>query len=167
MSRRRSRAVVPSLAFLLVWVFVSSEAAIRVEELEPAERAPTEFSESEVLTKLRGLIAGREEEPAEEVFDSIEVLEGVPAGRLLKIMELGYSRSLGVTCTHCHDPKNFASDEKAEKRTARGMARLVARLNGELLPAIVESEGGEPTVNCTTCHRGEKKPALRLGATGG
>jgi len=164
MSFRPRWLVAPLLAFA-AWQLLPG---VRAEEPPPpTPAAAAAFSQEETLARLRGLIAGREEEPAEEVFDSIEVLEGVPAGRLLRIMELGYSRSLGVTCTHCHDPKNFASDEKAEKWTARGMARLVARLNGELLPAIVESEGGEPTVNCTTCHRGEKKPALRLGATGG
>jgi len=129
--------------------------------------AATAFSEEETLAKLRALLAGREQEPAEEVFDSIEVLAGVPAGRLLRIMELGYSRSLGVTCTHCHDPKNFASNDKPEKRTARRMVRMVEKLNRELLPAAVEVEGAEPIVNCTTCHRGQKKPALRLEAPGG
>jgi len=161
----RSRWLVALLLSPLTWTLLPGA---RAEEPPPAAPAvePT-FSQEETLAKLRGLIAGREEEPAEAVFDSIEVLAGVPAGRLLRVMELGYSRSLGVTCTHCHDPKNFASDEKPEKRTARGMARLVARLNGELLPAAVETEGSEPTVNCTTCHRGEKKPALRLAPSGG
>ncbi|MCB9379031.1 MAG: c-type cytochrome [Holophagales bacterium] len=164
MSVRSSSLVASLLLTPCLGALLSGAAA---QEPPAPQEAARPFSEEETLGKLRELLAGREREPAEEVFDSIEVLQGVPAGRLLKIMELGYSRSLGVTCTHCHDPKNFASDDKPEKRTARRMARLVEKLNGELLPAAVEVEGAEPTVNCTTCHRGQKKPALRLEARDG
>lgn len=147
---------------LVFWLPDGGGSSERAQEVAPALEAQAAFSEEAALAKLRGLLEGRESEPAEEVFESIEVLRGVPAGRLLSIMELGYSRSLGVTCTHCHDPKNYAANGKPAKRTARRMARLVERLNRELLPEAVTTEGSELTVNCTTCHRGEKRPALRL-----
>lgn len=155
--------VFPTLLIPLVLALPGSLGASGpAAAVEPTPEPAAAFSEEAALAKLRGLLEGRESEPAEEVFESIEVLRGVPAGRLLSIMELGYSRSLGVTCTHCHDPKNYAANGKPAKRTARRMARLVERLNRELLPEAVTTEGSEPTVNCTTCHRGEKRPALRL-----
>ena len=40
-------------------------------------------------------------------------------------MDVGYSRALGVSCTHCHDDQKFASDEKRPKRAAREMAGMV------------------------------------------
>lgn len=130
-------------------------------EEKPAPPAPA-FDAEKALAALRERIAGKEEEPAEKVFENIKILKGVPAGRLLKIMEMGWSRSLGVTCTHCHDPEMWADDSKEEKKIARGMAELTARLDSELLPAIPGLEERKPVVNCTTCHRGEKKPALQM-----
>jgi hypothetical protein len=106
-------------------------------------------------------IAGRENEPAGEVFENVELLGRIPAGRLVRIMDIGFARSLGVACDHCHVRGDWASDEKREKGVAREMWRLVGRLNGELLPAI-EGIGERPTVNCTTCHRGQVEPATSL-----
>lgn len=108
-------------------------------------------------------IAGRETSPAKEVFQNVTLLGDVPAERLVRIMEMGYARSLGVGCDHCHVTSDWASDEKPAKAAARGMIRLVGRLNGELLPAIDGLRSETPTVNCTTCHRGAVTPALNLG----
>jgi hypothetical protein len=107
-------------------------------------------------------IAGREADPAGEVFENVELLEAVPAERLLRIMDVGFGRSLGVACDHCHVVGDWASDEKRPKRAARAMWRMVARINQELLPAIDALDGERPTVNCTTCHRGDVVPATRL-----
>ena len=38
-------------------------------------------------------IAGRENLPAESVFKNIEVMKGVPAGRLVRIMNAGFGRT--------------------------------------------------------------------------
>jgi len=67
-----------------------------------------------------------------------------------------------VTCTHCHVPEKWESDEKAQKPIAREMAGMMAKINGELLKGIKNLKSETPTVNCTTCHRGEVKPALNL-----
>jgi hypothetical protein len=79
-------------------------------------------------------------------------------------MEMGYARSLGVNCTHCHVPDKWESEEKAPKQIAREMSSMVTRLNGELLAGIKNLKSETPTINCTTCHRGEIKPALNLVA---
>jgi hypothetical protein len=107
-------------------------------------------------------IAGRENLPADSVFRNIEVLKGVPAGRLVRMMDLGYGRSLGVSCDHCHDTDEWESDAKRPKEVARQMMALVRTINGDLLPKIEGLESERPTVNCTTCHRGNVKPALDL-----
>ena len=43
-------------------------------------------------------IAGHENAPAESVFKNIQSMKGVPAGRLPRIMNMGYGKSLGVRC---------------------------------------------------------------------
>ena len=115
------------------------------------------------LDALRKAIAGREDEPAERVFKNVvvlpETLPGVTAARLLLIMEIAYSRSLGVDCTHCHAAGNFADDAKEPKRIARQMSRMTTRINRELLGSIEELTSRRPSVTCATCHRGSVKPA--------
>jgi hypothetical protein len=46
------------------------------------------------------------------------------------------------------------------------MSEMTRELNQRTLPAIPDLAGKEPTVNCTTCHRGSRKPALSLDAAG-
>jgi hypothetical protein len=119
--------------------------------------------DSDSLATLREQIKGREELPATEVFKNIQVLKKMPAGRLLSVMEMGYARSLGVGCVHCHMPGKWDDDAKAPKQIAREMSLMVRRINGELLPNTGLKERNS-VVNCTTCHRGEVKPALDLAA---
>lgn len=107
-------------------------------------------------------IAGKEELPAEEVFTNVKLLGSMPAGRLVRIMNQGYSRNLGVTCDYCHNTDDYGSDEKREKETARAMITMVATIAGELrkIPTI-KSEN--PFVNCGTCHNGRARPGVRAG----
>ena len=120
------------------------------------------FDQAAALAELRKSIAGKEQAPAETVFKNIQLFKGVPAGRVLRIMELGYSRSLGVTCTHCHIPGAWEKDDKPTKQIAREMAAMVGAINSQHLKQIKNLKSESPTVNCTTCHRGQTKPALNL-----
>jgi len=122
----------------------------------------TDFDQEKALSDLRSHIKGRENEPAGKVFENIKKFERLPAGRLLNVMEKGFSRSLGVNCTHCHNPNNWGSEEKPQKQIAREMMGIVATVNTELLARIEDLDSEKPTVNCTTCHRGQIKPALNL-----
>src|SRR5215212_4624070 len=70
-------------------------------------------------------IAGKENMPAESVFKNIKIFQGVPAGRVVNIMNRGFGRSLGVSCGFCHVPGEWASDQKEEKNTARLMFAMV------------------------------------------
>ena len=106
-------------------------------------------------------IKGRENLPADSVYENIEIFKGVPAGRLLAIMDIAYSQSLGVSCGHCHNTDDWASEEKIEKQITREMWSLAAQTR-DLLKNVKGLKSENPAVNCTTCHRGQVKPALSL-----
>lgn len=130
----------------------------------PTPEAQVEFDQKAAIARLREQIKGREGEPADKVFKNIQTqfIKSINAGRMLSVMEIAYARSLGVTCTHCHVPDKWESEERPQKQIAREMAAMMARINGELLKGIKNLKSATPTINCTTCHRGEVKPALNL-----
>lgn len=113
------------------------------------------------VTRILAEIAGKEKLPAKQVFKNVKLLGDIPAGRLLRIMDIGYSQSLGVSCDHCHVEDRFDADEKRPKRAAREMILLVNEINDKL-GQMEEIDTGDATVNCTTCHRGYVKPALQM-----
>lgn len=123
------------------------------------------FDQAAALADLKKFIAGREEAPAGEVFNNIQWYKGVTAGRFLRIMEFGFTVALGVDCTHCHKPGVWDSDEKPTKQIARDMSAMLAAINNDHLRKIPNLRGTNPQVNCTTCHRGQRRPALELPAT--
>ena len=125
-------------------------------------QTPAPFDQGQALAELRKAIVGKEDELAVDVFMNIKQYKGVTADRLLRIMEFGFSRSLGVTCTHCHIPGEWESDEKGAKETARAMSVMVSAINNEYLKNITTLNSANPSVNCTTCHRGQKRPALEM-----
>ena len=124
--------------------------------------AATPFDQTAAIAKLKEQIKGRENEPASAVFKNIQTMKSTPAGRLLAVMEMGFARSLGVNCTHCHVPDKWEAEDKTQKQTARDMSAMVTTLNKDLLKNIKNLKSESPIVNCTTCHRGEIKPALNL-----
>jgi photosynthetic reaction center cytochrome c subunit len=103
-------------------------------------------------------IAGRENEPAESVFKNIKILKGVPAGRLVNIMNNGFGRSLGVSCGFCHVPGKWDQDDKENKNTARLMFAMVQTINRDYISKVPNDRGPPPVVNCMTCHRGSPRP---------
>ena len=114
------------------------------------------------VAALRAKIKGREREPAESVFTDIQILRGKPAAAVLSIMQIGYNSSLGVSCSYCHDVTDWASNAKTEKQVARRMSAMVHDINEKYLASIDGLKSDRPVVNCTTCHRGQEKPALDL-----
>ena len=119
------------------------------------------YDSKRAIARLEASIKGRENAPAESVWKNIKSFKGVPAGRLLKVMEMGFSPALGVNCLHCHKADDFATDDKRAKRVARDMMEMTRVVNTRLRE-VKELASEEPAINCTTCHRGEIKPALNL-----
>ena len=129
---------------------------------DPAHQTAKPFDQAAALENLRKAIAGQENKPAEDVFKNIQMLKGMAAGRLLRVMELGYARSLGVNCTHCHVADAWDKEDKPTKQITREMNAMVAVINNDQLKKIKNLKGPNSIVNCTTCHRGQTKPALNL-----
>ena len=129
---------------------------------DPATQAAKPFDQALALENLRKAIAGQENKPAEEVFKNIQMFKGMPAGRLLRVMELGFARSLGVNCTHCHAADAWEKEDKPTKQIAREMNAMMGVINDEQLKKIKNLKGPNSIINCTTCHRGQTKPALNL-----
>lgn len=128
-------------------------------------QATAPFDQVAALAGLKASIAGKEDLPAVEVFKNIKQYRGVTAGRFLRIMEFGFTVALGVDCTHCHVAGQWDSDEKSTKQIARDMSVMLSTINNEFLKKIPNLNSTNPSVNCTTCHRGNKRPALELPAT--
>lgn len=87
-----------------------------------------------------------------------------PADRLRAVMT-GFTRALGVRCSHCHDGEDgkplstfdFVSDANPKKDIAREMLRMLGRVN-ESLTAIDFSRVERVNMWCHTCHRGVARP---------
>src|SRR5262245_41228421 len=84
----------------------------RAQRQDPPTQTAKPFDQAAALENLRKAIAGQENKPAEQVFKNIQILKGMPAARILRIMELGYARSLGVNCTHCHVADAWEKEDK-------------------------------------------------------
>jgi hypothetical protein len=127
-------------------------------QAEPKGQSVQEINDG-FIRQISKQIAGHEQEPAGQVFKNIHTLNNTPAARLLLIMNLGYSRALGVTCTHCHVEQDFSSDDKRSKRAAREMATMHRSINDQL--AKMQNLDPNPQghfINCSTCHRGAVDP---------
>ena len=122
---------------------------------------PNQETNDRLAKQVLDKIAGHDSEPAEKVFKNIQIpwLKTVPAGRLVRIMNLGYSRALGVACTHCHNEQDFSSDDKRPKRAARDMAYMHKAINDQLQKMEnLDLKPEQRFINCTTCHRGQINP---------
>ena len=111
------------------------------------------------IAAIQEQIKGKEDLPAEQVFENITTLKGIPAGKILPIMMEGFNKSLGVRCNHCHARGNWASDENPKKELAREMWKMTGTINKQLLAGIKGLESENPVVNCGTCHRGKAIPS--------
>src|SRR5687768_10621398 len=119
------------------------------QELQPARNKD--------IVELERQIEGKEKLPAEEVFKNIRVFKGMPAIRVLRIMEQAFVPNLGVECNHCHTSGEWDSDTKREKVVAREMWVM----RGELQQKLRQITGKDDLpLTCYTCHKGQPKPAF-------
>jgi hypothetical protein len=103
-------------------------------------------------------IAGRENEPAGQVFKNVKVLKDMPAGEFLKNMDVNYGRGLGMTCGNCHVTGQFDVDTRKNKRLARDMQEMVNYINATRLPQMKDIDEDYVRVSCVTCHAGSGHP---------
>ncbi len=163
----RSSLAASLWTLLAVGMVNGQQGKVPVPADEPSTpEAIKQFNEDKVA-ELSKQIAGKEDQPAEAVFKNIKILTGVPAGNVLKIMQMGYDRALGTSCAHCHVPGQWDKDDKKPKLIARDMAKMSHTIIFDLLRNIDGIKDRDPLVNCTTCHRGQLKPALNLDALDG
>jgi Photosynthetic reaction centre cytochrome C subunit len=77
-----------------------------------------------------------------------------------------FAFALNVRCQYCHaggdgtsfDGVDFAADDKPAKVKARAMLRMMADINGTMLPRIPSRAEPRVEVTCATCHRGLALP---------
>jgi hypothetical protein len=113
------------------------------------------------VTELLKQLGPNAKMPAGEVFKNVTLMKDIPADRFLRIMDIGYRQSLGVSCDYCHVEDRWEADEKRPKRAAREMIEMVRVINKHL-GTLQEIDSQDAAVNCTTCHRGYVKPALQM-----
>jgi len=161
-NRFETLAVVSGLIYV-VCITAAAQSGSPQPSSPPAQSEPGKPSIQEIndgfVQKISKQIAGHEQEPAAKVFKNIHIMPIAPAARFLLIMNLGYSRALGVTCTHCHVEEDFSSDDKRPKRAAREMAAMHRSINDQL--AKMQNLEANPQghfINCSTCHRGNVDP---------
>jgi hypothetical protein len=79
------------------------------------------------------------------------------------MMDLGWSRALGVSCDHCHDTEKWDSDDKRAKLATRDMVAMTRAINTEYIRKMANLRGENPVVNCGTCHNGRARPGAGQG----
>jgi tetratricopeptide (TPR) repeat protein len=130
-----------------------------------------------LVALLAGLLVlaplARVEAQPPQKFENLKVLpKNIAHDSLVQVMR-AFSLQLGVRCTYCHvaEPRPagapadapekmiFKADDKIQKRKARFMMQMVAKLNDKILPGL-PGERHDPRIvmRCVTCHRGSPLP---------
>lgn len=119
------------------------------------EKLALDDATAERVARMINVPDADKQKPAEQVFKNIQIFKGVPAGRIATAMA-GISLSLGARCNYCHNPDDFASDEKDAKKTAREMIKMRGEINARF-PTLGNTFG------CFTCHHGHQTPEISEG----
>ena len=112
---------------------------------------------NEVLADIKG----KENMRADSVFLNIKLFKNISAERMVRLMDEGWSKALGVGCNHCHNVKKWSDEAKPEKQLGRDMAAMTTKINKEMLQTM-KGLDDKSSINCTSCHHGRKHPAKRL-----
>lgn len=89
---------------------------------------------------------------AQEV-KNLKVLSFETKKATMDFMKKNIAPALGVKCAHCHNVRDFPSDENPHKEIARQMMILTRNINKNSLAPLKY----EP-ITCWTCHRGDNYP---------
>lgn len=147
MTARRARAAVSTLATLLL------PAILAASPKTPSAKTPAPTTPAPQGWKWPEKIQNR------KIFP-----EDFPPAKLAAVMK-GFTRSLGVRCSHCHvgeegqplEAYDFVSDKNPNKDRAREMYRMLGDINDHLKKI---TPSGDKRVNmwCDTCHAGRARP---------
>jgi hypothetical protein len=158
----RSFSIAFSICLLAVGIsHAQQEKPVAIPSGQATPEEIRQFN-TEQVTAVSKQIAGKEDQPAEAVFKNIKILTGIPAGNVPKLMQTGFSRSLGVSCAHCHVVGEWEKEDKPTKQIARDMWSMDHAVINDYLKKMDGLKDRNPIVNCTTCHRGQLKPALNF-----
>ena len=92
---------------------------------------------------------------AEEAFKNVQIIKGIPVDEFMDTMGM-FAAATSMNCVDCHTPdstatwENFAKDTPL-KQTARRMLLMVNAINKDNFKGV-------RSVNCYTCHRGDRRP---------
>jgi tetratricopeptide (TPR) repeat protein len=97
--------------------------------------------------------------------ENLKVLPKDWTGKQLRPVMRGFTRALGVRCSHCHvgeegkplSTYDFASDDNPKKDVARTMLKMLGTINDHL-DDIEPSGPKRVNMWCHTCHRGRPRP---------
>ena len=100
--------------------------------------------------------------PAMVDTPTVTVLTGLTVPEFEAEMQL-MNQALGVSCGHCHDRGNFASETNPRKASARKMLEMTKAINRQFFPdykppAPIGDESRLGKVTCFTCHQGSERP---------
>lgn len=144
---------------LFIFSLLSFQPENGIGKIRKALNDSLEHDRAKYIALIREQIKGKEQMMVDSVFINLKVLGGFPAENLVFAMD-AWSKGLGVSCGHCHNTTNFASDEIQKKSIAREMVQMGNIINQKL--KSIEGLSKRPVINCITCHRGELKPALSI-----
>ena len=105
--------------------------------------------------------------PEAPKYKNLKILpKNISKEDLDKVMD-NFKAALGVKCSFCHAPSkdstqkwpDFASDDKPEKKIARSMMKMTAKINKKFFSENKNEQGVVvPAIECMTCHRGSPHP---------
>jgi photosynthetic reaction center cytochrome c subunit len=91
---------------------------------------------------------------AKDVYQNVQVLTDLNVNEFIHQMTAQANWiAPKEQCVYCHNPENFASDEKYTKVVARRMLQMTRDINMNYKQHVAETG-----VTCYTCHRGKAIP---------
>jgi hypothetical protein len=101
---------------------------------------------------------------------NLQVLpKDIPRPELNAMMQ-SFAQGLGVQCAYCHIAEgrggrnDFAADDKAPKKTARLMIKMMGTINDTIVTGVGKPAADVTKVQCATCHRGAAIPKVEMPA---
>lgn len=159
--------LIPIIVVLLAWQTPTPEG--RPETRLPGGRPRPAPVNQDSLIKERqryvdevlAEIKGKENMRADSVFLNIKLFKNISAERMVRLMDQGWSKALGVGCNHCHNVKKWSDEAKPDKQLSRDMAAMTTKINKEMLQTM-KGLDDKSSINCTSCHHGRKHPAKNM-----